>query len=713
MRTAPGRVVRRGRVLLPVLALATVLGLAGLPGPAASAASGGDDLYLVTLDGPGTAGRPHLLPTALTQLAMLGQQEAVLDAVGAPVPVARWTTALNGVAVRLTSEQATALRSEPGVALVERSSVRTLAGRAAAGPTVALGHAVGDRGAGVVVGLVDSGIDPDGPLFADVPSLRAAPARFAGACVTGDGWDEESCNRKIVAARWFVAGFGADRVRSASSLSARDDDGHGTQMASIAAGNAHIAARVGGQRLGSVSGVAPDAQIAVYKACWTAPDPDDDGCSSVDLVSAIDAATRDRVDVLNLSVGGPAGFDTVERALLGAAEAGIVVVAAAGNGGHRSYAAHAGPWVTTVGASTAAARRGRVRLGSGPALTGAMSATRPAGPARLVVGARVPAPGASAAAARVCAPGSLDAARVSGTIVLCERGVVGRVDKSAAVRRADGVGMVLANVGPGTLDADVHSVPTVHVDAAAGRALRSWLGRHPGGKVTLRPLGVESQRPRVPSWSSAGDPSGAVLKPDLVAPAVGLLGAIPPDVHGDRWDVVSGTSAGAAYTSGAAARLLARRGWTASMVRSALATTTTRVAGGTVLDSGAGRVRPGREPSPLVYDVPTGDYRAWLEGTLGHDLNTPSVVLHGRESTARRTITNAGRRTLYFSSHVGGFVRHAVSVRPAAVRLHPGESATFTVHVAGGAGIRPLDDGFVLWHGADGSRTRIPVLLIR
>jgi hypothetical protein len=217
----------------------------------------------------------------------------------------------------------------------------------------------------------------------------------------------------------------------------------------------------------------------------------------------------------------------------------------------------------------------------------------------------------------------------------------------------------------------------------------------------------------VPSWSNPGDPAGPVLKPDLVAPAVGLLGATPPDARGARWDFVTGTSAGAAYTSGAAADLLGRTGWTASRVRSALATGATRVAGGSVLDSGSGRVRPGRVASPLVYDVPARDYRAWLEGTLRHDLNTPSVVLRGRDSRARRTVTNAGHRTLYFSSHALGFTRHQVSVRPAAARLDPGESVTFTVRVAGGVGTRPLDDGFVLWRGADGSRSRIPVALVR
>lgn len=703
------RVVRR--------ALAAALGLAlaalAMTLPAtATAADGEESLYLVTLDGPGLSGYRGFLPT-LAQLQMLEQQDAALSLVGSPSPIVRWTTALNGFAVRLTPGQADTLAADTGVSLVEKNSVRKVAGRPGTGTGPAASR-IHSGGSGVVIGVVDSGIHPESPLFADVPGLGAVPDRFRGTCTTGQDWDAATCNRKIVGARWFVDGFGSDRLRTASSLSARDEDGHGTQMASIAAGNAGISVRVDDQRLGSYGGVAPQARIAVYKACWTAPDPHDDGCATADLVSAIDAATRDGVDVLSLSVGGPAGVDTVERALLGAAEADIVVVAAAGNGGRRSPAAHTGPWVTTVGASTGVTRRGSIRLGSGPSLEGAMSATRPAGPAPLVVGARVAAPGASRDDARVCAPGSLDAARVAGAIVLCDRGEVGRVDKSAAVRQADGVGMVLVNVAPGSVDADLHSVPTVHVAEAAGRELERWLAQHPAGRVTLTPLGVEHQPARVAGWSSGGDPAGAVLKPDVVAPSVGILGAIPPGVRGARWDFVSGTSSGTAFTSGAAAVLLAQHGWSASSVRSALATTASAVSGTPALRSGAGRVRPDRATTPgLVYAVPVEDYRAWLDGTLATDLNTPSLLLSQGESTAQRTVTNVGRRTLYFSSRAGGFTRHSVSVTPAAIRLDPGESATWTVTIAGPTRASRPDDGFITWRGADGSRTRIPVVLAR
>ena len=66
-----------------------------------------------------------------------------------------------------------------------------------------------------------------------------------------------------------------------------------------------------------------------------------------------------------------------------------------------------------------------------------------------------------------------------------------------------------------------------------------------------------------------------------------------------------------------------------------------------------------------------------------------------------------------FSARTLGFERHDVRVTPAALRLAPGRSASFTIRVARTPGAVTLDDGAVLWRGANGSRTRIPVLITR
>lgn len=695
------------RAAVVVAALTAALGVLA-PAPATAVEEEPGDLYLVTLAGPGSSGLPGLAELFSTP-RLVAEQDAVLATVGNPEPVYRWSTALNGFAVRLGTADAAELARNEAVALVEKDAVRPLAGvplRAAAVPGLPRRTS---GGAGVVLGVVDTGIAPDAPAFSPIADLGRGPDGFSGACVTGADWTPEDCTDKVVGARWFVDGFGADRIRSEESLSARDRAGHGSQVASVAAGNSGVAARVRGQSLGTYAGVAPQARLAVYKACWTAPDPDDDGCSTADLVTAIDAATADGVDVLNLAVGGPDEFDTVERALLGAAEDGIVVVAAAGNSPGRP-AAHPSPWVTTVGAAAGPLREGRVRLADGPTLTGAMAAARGVGPTRLVSGADVAAADATRAQARVCTPGSLDAGRVAGRIVLCERGTIARVDKSDAVALADGVGMVLANTGRGSVAADFHRVPTVHLAAPAAQEVRRWAAAHPEGEVTLRPLGADRAAQRVAPWSSPGDPGGPATKPDLVATGSGLLGAVP-----GGWDLAAGTSVAAALTSGAAALLVSRHpDWSEAAVRSALVTTARPLPGAALLSGGSGRVVPDPAAAPgLALDVRRGDYRAWLAADLDGDLNTPSVLLAGAADEAERTVTNVTGRTLTFVPRVRGFERHDVEVSPASLQLAPGESATFTVRVGRTSLPQPDDDGWITWVGSSGTTTRIGVLISR
>ncbi len=719
VRPAPSTLA--SRLLAAVTGLALSLGvLAVAPAPGASARDG-EAIYLVTLRGAGTSGSSGFLPSSLRATRMLAEQEATLRAVDAPAPLYRWTTALNGYAVRLSAEQVDSLQSDPAVASIERNDIRPLAGTSGGldAATLAAKRIGKDRpttgGAGVVIGIVDTGLAPESPLFAQVRHGRAA-STFRGECPEGQGWSSSECNGKIAGARWYVQGFGIDHLGASSSLSPRDTDGHGTQMASIAAGNAAVTVTVGGERLGELGGLAPEAQLAIYKACWGAPDPADDGCATADLVTAIDDATRDGVDVLSLSVGGPGTIDTVEKALLGAAESGVVVIAAAGNGGAETSAAHPGPWVTTVGGTTGDLREGRVVLPKAlrtprlDDLSGAMLSRRTVGPAPVVLASDAAAKDVRPRDARVCAPGSLDAGVVADAIVVCERGRVGRVDKSRTVELADGVGMVLVNKRRGSIDLDVHSVPTVHLDAEAGARLVRWVGEHPDERITLRSLGLVRTPARVAALTTSGTLGSGVLKPDLLAPATNLLGAVPSSGGTDGWAFVTGTSAATAYTAGVAATLLGERDWSAGQVRSALATTAATVKGSTALRAGAGRLRPDEVTSPgLAYVVERSDYRAWLEGDLT-DLNTPSAMLTDDATTFTRTVTNVGRNRLYFSSSARGF-RSGVTVTPAALRLGPGESAsyTFTVQRRSPA----LDDGYVVWRGARGSVTRIPVVIGR
>ena len=152
-----------------------------------------------------------------------------------------------------------------------------------------------------------------------------------------------------------------------------------------------------------------------------------------DHVKAIDDAVADGVDVINFSVGGSESgvFDDVEISFLFAAEAGVFVAASAGNSGPgASTLDHVSPWLTTVAASTTAVNESTVVLGNGKKYIGA-SITDGIGATATVLAADAALSGADPDEARLCTPDVLDPAKAAGKIVVCDRGVVARIDKSS------------------------------------------------------------------------------------------------------------------------------------------------------------------------------------------------------------------------------------------------------------------------------------------
>ena len=715
--------VRRTALAVTAAALAAaggvvVTGPAGaLPAPTQASAAG---TYIVILDTPPKPGSPS------RTRRITAQQDDVLARAGDPEVHYRLTSALNGFVAQLDRDQVKQLRGDDAVALVERSTTQQLASvdspdfLGAEDAWAELGGP--DRaGRGVVVGVVDTGIWPENPSFATLPDSRR-PAHLRDACESGEEWDESDCSSKVVAARSFVKGFGADNLAASELLSPRDVHGHGSHTAAIAAGNDGVRVRVEGQDFGEASGMAPAAQIAVYKACWTAPDPADDGCTTADAVAAVDQAVADGVDVISYSVSGPAGAvaDSVERAFLNASAAGVFVAAAAGNRGPGAgTVAHASPWVTTVGASTHHSFDGAVVLDDGSSWEGAMVSETAVPSAEIVLAETAVAPGRSISAARLCESGSLSPDAVRGTIVVCDRGSIARVDKSATVSAAGGAGMVLANVRPDSVTADFHAVPTVHVDAAAADAIRRYVEETEDPTATLDPSATDGgDEPRVASFSSRGSADADVLKPDLTAPGVAVLSAVSPPSSFDRlWDLSSGTSMSAAHVAGIAAYVRGEHpDWTPAMLRSALTTTAQDLGGVTgPLAEGAGQVDAAAVLDPgLVLHAATPRFRAYLDGQLqAHALNLPSIALGDLTGSARvtRRVTNVSGTSETYTPQVTGLAGISTTVRPRVLRLGPGESGRFTVRFeVDDATLETPTRGQLVWTGLD-HRAHLPVLL--
>ncbi|KAE8688669.1 cytochrome P450 [Hibiscus syriacus] len=160
-------------------------------------------------------------------------------------------------------------------------------------------------GEGIVIGFIDTGIDPTHPSFADDVSEHSypVPAHFSGICEVTQEFPSGSCNRKVVGARHFAASAITRGIFNSSQdyASPFDGDGHGTHTASVAAGNHWIPVMVAGHHFGNASAMAPH------------------------VVAGIDQAAQDGVDIISLSItpnrrppGIATFFNPIDMALLSA-----------------------------------------------------------------------------------------------------------------------------------------------------------------------------------------------------------------------------------------------------------------------------------------------------------------------------------------------------------------------------------------------------------
>ena len=109
------------------------------------------------------------------------------------------------------------------------------------------------------------------------------------------------------------------RVEEFASSDVSPDRFHGTAVTSV------IAARTNNAK--GIVGVAPEANVDLYVACWSESDSHTAICDSFTLAKAIDTVLERPPDVLNLSLAGPAD-GLLQRLLLKAYERNVIVVAA-------------------------------------------------------------------------------------------------------------------------------------------------------------------------------------------------------------------------------------------------------------------------------------------------------------------------------------------------------------------------------------------------
>jgi uncharacterized protein (TIGR03437 family) len=644
------------------------------------------------------AARVHLQKVRGAQAAVVGE----LARRGVPVS-ATAQLLVNAVFVHTTADIAASLRSIPGVRRVQylppvKPALTTANNLVNATAAWAAVGGVGNAGAGIKIGVIDSGIDQNHPGFQD--SSVKPPAGFPKG-------DAGYTNSKVIVARSYVSmledHYYPNLVfdyKAPDDESPRDRMGHGTAIAMIAAGVQHAAP------LGTISGIAPKAFLGNYKIFGT-PGVNDYYYFSA-LQQALTDAVQDGMDIVTLSLneGDPAEFGPLDAAACNdpvacdvraqsvesASAMGVLVVTAAGNDGNYGLQYPAPTSIHTPGTSPSAVTVGAtqnshklyqsVLVGGLPRINALFGDVKLNSP--LTAPLKDAGSGCSAPAA-----GSLN-----GAIALVQRGTCFFSTKINNAQAAGAVGVMIYQVEGSE---DVYSglfvqntgIPAVLIGNTDGKALKG----NTGANVTLDPAitvvdnpGVDTIAPyssRGPNLGNFAAARDFALKPEVVAPGSDIYTATQKyDAIGDRYDAtgyttVSGTSYAVGFVAGAAAVAKQKNGNlnTAGRLKSAVvntATTSDLQGPNHVTDVGAGKLNVADAVSVAATVEPAA-------------ISFGPVIAGGLPISRNLVITNVSGATATFTIAVRQLTSDSnahVQVSPSSVQLGPGQSTATPIQVS-------------------------------
>lgn len=697
--------------------LAVALAAAGLTPLVAGATSEAeqDTRVIVVMAGPGgepAAPAELAAADASVERAAVAAQRTMLSAAADSGIDARveheFTGLIHAVALTVDADDVAALAELPGVADVvpdERVRAATdvsvpLLGAPEVWEQEAPGGGPAD-GTGTVVAVIDTGIDYTNP------SLGGA---------FGPG-------QKVVAGHDFVNGD-ADPM---------DDNGHGTHVAGIVAGT--------GAGSAATTGVAPGAQLTAYKVLdgWGAGWESD---IIAGLEAAVDPASPYRADVVNLSLGGPGdGTDPVGLAATAATEAGVVVVAAAGNSGPGEQTVGSpalADGVLSVGASASGLVLPSARL-TAPrdepidtfrAPFSASAPTTPVAGELVDVGEgyeedydRVGDVTGKVVAYRQNLPRDLadvGSHLIEQALLAEERGALALLaytDGGGPVLAADptGTGAVAAarQAEPGVVDVPLSGIlekpgESFRLDRLVVMGLLETQWEQLRRDLAAGPVQVEISgedvTDRIASFSSRGPAPDFGIEPDVVAPGVEIRSTWPLESWEPGVYRISGTSMAAPHVAGAAALLRQLR------PDESVADVTGRLTGSAVAVEGTGPTTSGAGRVDVAAAVASPLIAAPNSVSLGlADLTGGTVGGSGAT-----TLRNPGGTdvTVTLEPQAAPGSPGTVTVTPAQATIPAGGEVEVAVTVAAGTPAQDADlAGWIVATTAAGETVRVPYLL--
>lgn len=604
--------------------------------------------------------------------------------------------ALNAVTATLTQQEAEKLSTLPEVSYISRDKhnelLMDIAPESTNVPAVWADSSFnqapnGLKGEGILVGVIDTGINSDHPSFAatgDDGYTVQKPANISNYLHDCE-IEPALCNDKLIgvwSANVITNTFSDPNYPETRPALGEDYHGHGSHTAGIAAGNvlydvpyklpALATTHEGIETpliLPQVSGIAPHANIISYQVCYQGNGGQDPwvGCPETATVAAIEQAILDGVDVINYSISGghDAHNDPVEKAFLAAHEANINVAASAGNAGAYQTVNHVSPWVMSVG-SMQTGRQFNVNSyvtmqlsGGNPDFAGnnnlpgtgymrayGINLEEISGPMVL----------ASNFGDELCNTPFPAGTFANNEIVFCARGETPLVEKSANAAAGGAQAVVIYNTPDSGTELYVtipYDVPTFQVQTSESTSSYSldmvdWLQDGTGHMGTLPVTETSTSiqswaENRISSFSSAGHAYLSKYReataPGIVAPGTDIYSAYSDDqpftlyASPTEFNMISGTSMSSPHIAGILALIKqAHPDWSPSEVMSALQLTASSEFSPVATNPwqiGSGLAQADKAiHSGLVMNVPVEHYaiaNPHLGGNLGA-LNTPNMV---------------------------------------------------------------------------------------
>ena len=565
-----------------------------------------------------------------------------------------YTTVENGFAAVVPYGKLEEIRQLPGVAAAYAAPVFKVAPDMPTTMTElgGLENTSGYQGEGMVIAIVDSGLEISHPLFKQAPTTPALTQTDIENVLARKNLKAEEKKSGITASQVYKTAkvpFAFDYADNDLDVAPNGAGDHGTHVAGIAAANAGVVA--------DVVGVAPQAQILAMKVFSSSGS---NGATWADILAAADDAVALGADVINMSLGSACGFSTPEgeegvaEVLENIASSGVMLSISAGN----EYSAALGTRIGKGHALTQNPDYGTVASPSSysePLSIASVEKADSIDSCYLTVGERKVAfndtvedktvenvkgdsPSFRSLAGKeleyVVVPNAgeakdYDGLSVEGKIALVSRGSVEYNTKKEAAKAAGAAGILVYNNEPGMLymQMDNYDLPSAFISQADGKYL---VGLAEGQrKLTVSATSGSVDNPtsgEMSDFSSWGVTPELTLKPDLTAPG----GNIKSATTGGGYTTKSGTSMSAPFVSGAMALvkqyieqndLASTETDKANLVSNLLMSTADLVMAGTAPYSprkqGAGSVNIAAATSTKAYLTAVGGGRPKVE--LGDD----------------------------------------------------------------------------------------------